>query len=237
MTVNICAVMVTGKPGREYLARMAIRAFQQQRYQAKRLLIVNDGTPLLAESIEGIRELIVPPGNTLGRLRNIALESMDPGIDLVVQWDDDDYSHPQRLRWQASQKFAKPTATVLRYEVHCNLLSGETKLCRPTRQAAYGFPGTLMHPLPTKFRYPEVAKSEDTVFLRAWRDDHRLRVLVNDKIPHLYVRFFHGLNTWSEKHVMGFPAAAMPLKPEIREEVETLRQSYLQLRESAGNFA
>lgn len=227
MSVNITAVMVTGKPNREYLARMAVRSFQQQKYQAKSLLIVNDGVPLLTEPVDGIRELVVPPGNTLGALRNMALEAVDPATHLVVQWDDDDYSHPQRLRWQSNFKFAKPTATVLRYEIHCHMHTGEMKICRPTKQPNYGFPGTLMHPMPTKFRYPEFPKSEDTVFLRAWRDDHRLRVLVNDLQPQLYVRFFHGLNTWSEKHVMGFPASPMPISKETQAWVEGLRQEYL----------
>lgn len=215
--MKICAIMITGKPGREYLARMAVKAFLAQTHKDKHLLIVNDGRHILDTELPQVQELLVTPGHTLGKLRNVALDRLDPNIDAVVQWDDDDYSHVRRLEYQSMRT---EVASVLRYEVHCNLLTREIRVCLPTRQGGFGFAGTLMHKVPTQFRYPEKAKGEDSEFVREFRYARQLRVIDNRLDPALYVRFFHGLNTWSEKHVMGFPNC-----PEL---LDGLTTSYVQ---------
>lgn len=217
--MKICAVMITGKPGREYLARMAVKSFLAQTHQDKHLFIINDGKSLFptSDEPEGVQELLVTPGHTLGKLRNVALERIDPDVDYVVQWDDDDYSHSRRLEYQLSRT---REASVLRYEIHCHLGNRTLAVCTPTRQGGFGFPGTLMHKVPTKFRYPEKPKGEDTDFIREWRRQNLVSVIDNRLEPSMYVRFFHGLNTWDERHVMGFPK-----HPEL---LDVLTQTYVQ---------
>lgn len=228
MPLQVCAVMITGKPGREYLARMAIESFQAQTYKPSRLLIVNDGAPLLNAPLDRVRELIAPPGMSLGRLRNFALDNMDRDVRYVVQWDDDDYSDPLRITWQVGQvKGGAQKATVLRFATHCNLHTGEMKICTPTRRIKFGFAGTMMHAVPTPYRYPDAGKAEDTQFTQLWRNSGNVRVLINDRFPTFYVRFFHGLNTWNEKHVMGFPTSGMKLSAVQRATVDRLRARYL----------
>lgn len=221
----IRAVMITGKPGREYLARMAITSFLEQKYPRKQLLIVNDGEPLLKDPVEDVIEHRIPGGLTLGALRNLALDLSPPEVDYLVQWDDDDYSHPQRLRWQID---ATPTgaASVLRYTTNICLGRKAPRICTPTRVPGYGFAGTIMHPAKTAFRYPEEAKGEDSKFSRQWRNAGRMHVLHNVQMPALYLRFFHGNNTWSERHILGFPRAPISLSPTERTRVLKLANTY-----------
>lgn len=226
MKPKICAVMVTGKPGRRYLATMAIRAFLEQDYPKKQLLIINDGEPVAVPDDPRIRQLACPQKATLGALRNTALDAMDADIGYVVQWDDDDYSHPSRLSQQvATVKDVPEKAVVFRHEIHCHLHTGDVRVCRPARRTGFGFAGTIMHPVPTEYRYPAVGQGEDTFFIRQWRESNRLHVVMND--PRLYVRFYHGLNTWPEKHVMGFPSAGLELDKETKTWLRELRAEYL----------
>ena len=46
-------------------------------------------------------------------------------------------------------------------------------------------------------KYPGMAKGEDTEFLK-----HFAKRVVVPNDAGLYVRFFHGANTWSEGHIM-----------------------------------
>lgn len=226
MQPTICAVMVTGMPGREYLARLAMRSFAEQDYPHKHLLIINDGEPLLSQKQPDITELRLCGGWSLGQLRNYALDNLPDGVQHVMQWDDDDYSHPSRMRRQLQYQ-GDTQASVLRYVTHCNIRTGTMRICVPTRRPSYGFPGTLMHNADTTYRYPEIGKGEDTQFVREWIRDGQLAVVNNTTSPILYVRSFHGKNTWSERHVMGFPHSGLALSHGDRHYVSKLRQNYL----------
>lgn len=227
MQATICAVMITGKPGREYLARMAVQAFRNQDHQHRHLLIVNDGEPLLTTPEANMTELRPEHGWSLGKLRNYALDNLPAGVDYVMQWDDDDYSHPTRMRRQLTYQAGMP-ASVLRFVTHCHLQAGTMRVCTPTRRPQYGFPGTIMHAAATSYRYPEIGKGEDTDFIRHWIRNKQLAVVNNTTSPTLYVRFFHGLNTWSERHIMRFPHAGIPLMQDGIRYVSKLRRDYLQ---------
>lgn len=222
----VCAVMVTGKPGREYLARKAIAAFLAQTYVRKRLVIINDGERLLQSHTPSIVEVQAEPGLSLGELRNKAIELMPDDVNYLVQWDDDDYSHPSRIKWQLANT-PPGMASVLRYEVHGDMRSRAIKLCMPTKMHHYGFAGTLMHPLPTNFRYPAKAKGEDSRFVKQWRENNQLKVIVNTDRPAMYLRIFHGKNTWDAAHVMGFPRAPVPLATTERHRVLTVLDDYI----------
>lgn len=226
MQPTICAVMVTGIPGREYLAKLAIRAFTEQDHPHKHLLVINDGDPLPLDTVADCTELRPTPGMSLGQLRNYALDHLPSGVKYVVQWDDDDYSHPSRMRRQLQYQ-GETAASVLRYVTHCNLQTGNMRVCVPTRRPNHGFPGTVMHRADTTFRYPEIGKGEDTEFIRKWVRTSQLVIINNNTSPTLYVRSFHGKNTWSERHVMGFPSGNVALNHENRHYVSRLRQAYL----------
>lgn len=208
----ITCVMVTGKtPFHAQLAARAIQCFRDQTYPADRreLCIVNDGSTSLVSLITpedtNIREIGViqfVPGekrHSLGELRNTGLEFGEG--DWFMQWDDDDWHHPERMhrQWAAAEAAGG---------THCVLLTDQLRYCVPTNCARQhtepvGIAGTILHPRTTE-RYPALAKGEDSEFwLKTWGEKGRI-LLDNRQMPELYVRFWWGdtTNTWGEQKLM-----------------------------------
>lgn len=88
---------------RRKFIKHAIKLFQNQDYPNKELLIIDDGTDLVASLIPHdptIRYIAIQPERlTIGMKRNLAC-SLAQG-ELIVSHDDDDYYGPQRLSKQA----------------------------------------------------------------------------------------------------------------------------------------
>ena len=103
---TVCAVMLTA--GRPEMARRAVEAFRAQMYPAKRLLILDSGPSRFDAHVyignngqpDNERLLWNPgAGEPVGQWRNIAaLQSKN--VDILIHWDDDDYSHPNRIAEQ-----------------------------------------------------------------------------------------------------------------------------------------
>ena len=189
----VSAVMITGKhPERYALARVAVDCFHAQTHGKRELVIVNTGGMRLWKGEPEVVEIMVEQdGLTLGELRNRALEAARG--EWVIQWDDDDWHHPERIASQLA--VAEPDAAcVLGSQLRHDLASGYTCIC----DNAQGNDGTILHHRDTPFRYPAYARSEDTVFVKRFP-----RRIVMRAPPGLYVRLFHGRNTWGEAHIMG----------------------------------
>ena len=105
---TVCAILLTAD--RPEMARRAVESFRSQTYPAKRLLILDSGVTQLGFDsvstahgefyvagfyVRGERGPIVP---TIGELRNMAnrLRHFDEP-DIFVHFDDDDWSHPNRI--------------------------------------------------------------------------------------------------------------------------------------------
>ncbi len=54
-----------------------------------------------------------------------------------------------------------------------------------------------MHRVDAPVRYPPWEREEDTIFMRGLK---RFRCVVLPGVPWLYLRLFHGENTWHEEH-------------------------------------
>jgi len=200
----ISCLMVT-QPGRETLIRRAIACFERQTYERRELVVVHDapnatgdGRDSLARFLrteaESARIVSAEPGRSLGELRNRAIEQA--GGDLVCQWDDDDQYHPDRLarQWEAMQE-AKADACFLASQLH--YFAGSRELF-VRDVGTRGIEGTVMHRRDLPVRYPAMAKEEDTVFMRELVKRFNTTVLHGE--PWLYLRVFHGNNTWDEQH-------------------------------------
>jgi hypothetical protein len=91
-------MLVDGRP--EMVAR-AIRCFEAQTYGQRELLLYDTGTPhyRLDEfcHIETTRQ----PGATIGNLRNLA-NTAAHWADIIVHWDSDDWSAPERIAEQVA---------------------------------------------------------------------------------------------------------------------------------------
>jgi glycosyltransferase involved in cell wall biosynthesis len=132
-------------------------------------------------------------GKTLGELRNMALDSA--AGDVACQWDDDDQSHPERLarQWEAMRQ-AKADACFLASQFHYFTRSREL-FVRDTGKR--GIECTVMHRTDLPVRYPALERAEDTAFMVGLK---RFRCAVLPGVPWLYLRLFHGENTWDEEH-------------------------------------
>lgn len=109
---SVCAVMLTAD--RPEMALQAIRAWQAQTYRDKHLLIYDTGEDRLpadkavygmiksvSENYHSLRVTYVRGEKaTIGGMRNSAVAHMDD--DICIHWDDDDWSHPNRIAEQVA---------------------------------------------------------------------------------------------------------------------------------------
>jgi len=202
----VTAVMVTGMHRSRYaLAKVAIECFKKQTYSNKELLIVNHGPESLFCNSQFIREIRVKKQkvHTVGDLRNIGLSCASG--DFIINWDDDDWHHPRRIELQmAAQK--NNAAVLLKNRIHYSLKNH----CANYSKIEKGAAATILHPKKIDFHYPSLIRGSDSVFASCF--DQQIAI-END--PSLYVRFFHGLNLWDAKHIMG-PLAHRSSKNELR---------------------
>lgn len=233
---TVTAVMVT-QGGREVLAQRAADAFMRQSYPADRreLLVVTDGPDPLAEwepptgsdtSTIRVEQVTVPTGErrpSLGELRNYALEQVR--TELVVQWDDDDYSTADRLAYQV-EAWQPGRAVVLRRQLRADLYApGELVV-----DWARGIEGTILHAASEPHRYPDTDRGEDTAFAAAFGG----ALEVVDNPPELYVRLYHGRNTWDRRHILG-TAGSRPSGRELAV-IDNVRRLYPQTARTRHRF-
>lgn len=134
----------------------------------------------------------------LGALRNWSIHFAKG--DVLCQWDDDDFYHPDRLKiqYQAFQADRYCVATTLKMQMYWDELRNELYIRRGARE---GIHGTIMFRRNLAVRYDASrTKGEDSIFIREVLDAPLGKVLTIDDRPELYVRRFHGKNTWSQEH-------------------------------------
>jgi len=241
---SVTGVLVTGKTSARYpLAMKAVEAWQNQNYPGERvLMVINDhpDVPLFAdgECPEGVIEYRIglPEDQpvkgkrkyTLGELRNIGIVLAE--TDYIVQWDDDDYSHPDRLAYQVIQT-SPGGCSIFRHEIHCNLKTGQAFVNDGQEIRCRGFPGTMLWPADSGVEFPCKGKAEDTEFILALREHIGVQILRNDAC--MYFRCYHGHNTWSEKHVMKRKSGARNLDDVERAYVDNmLKTTYADIVEN-----
>jgi glycosyltransferase involved in cell wall biosynthesis len=189
---------------RTKLARRALRCLEAQTWPNLELVVIDDGdedyTPLLAPlkthmAVRHVR-LVPEPGRRLGALRNLALD--EARGEICVQWDDDEWYHPERIAAQVAALEDKGVAAVV---LHYTLMHVDVPelASRAFRGACFGgTPGTVLHRR-TAVRYPNLPRAEDTHFLRALARAGGVTRLGRQQ-AHLFIRCFHGSNTWGLAH-------------------------------------
>lgn len=200
---------------RAALARRAVGCYLAQTYPRKELVVIDDGAEPMDAALADVpagelvyRKLERTPESTLGALRNASLEAARG--DFLVQWDDDDWYHPARIAAQAEVLRAGHDA--------CTLQSSLMHLDDPAfadhpyvGKLKAGVPGSIMHRRDDTLRYPALRRAEDTVYLDAWRARRYAKLPPSE--AHLFIRVFHGANTWEQSHflrrIRNSPAAAL----------------------------
>lgn len=192
--------MVTAN--RRHLAARAVTCFLNQTYENKELVIIDDGEDDYSPILGG-----VPPNQlkyvklkkekdfVLGKLRNRSLDEATG--DYLVQWDDDDWYHPERIEIQV--KVLKEGYDACCLSGALMHLDNREYLNHPyIGYLPNGIPGSIMHRSSTQIRYPETRRAEDTVYLKQWMKKRYKKL--DHQFNHLFLRAYHGNNTWEAKH-------------------------------------
>jgi glycosyltransferase involved in cell wall biosynthesis len=198
----VSCLMVTRNRAR--LAHRALRCLAAQTWPRVELVIVDDGDEDYGPVLEPFRARFAirylrrtpDPELKLGGLRNVALDHATG--EYCAQWDDDEWYHPERL---AAQVAAIERTAAIGSVLKWTLMHVDTPAMAelPYRaDAGAGTPGTIVHRR-TRIRYPNLRKSEDARFLERLAESGRIEVLGRE-YSHLFVRCFHGANTWDEGH-------------------------------------
>ncbi len=190
---------------RAKLARRAIECFSRQTLRNTELVIVDDGDEDYSEVIapysknHRISYHRLPPDaeRTLGAARNVSLDVAEG--DYCAQWDDDEWYHPKRLEVQMRAVATGFGAVVLDYTLmHLDSPGFVEHPYRATLTG--GTPGTILH-RKSRVRYPDLRKGEDDVYLASLREQMHVGPAPSPH-SHLFIRCFHGDNTWDCDHFL-----------------------------------
>jgi glycosyltransferase involved in cell wall biosynthesis len=183
--------------------RLALASFQRQDYQAKELVVIDDGTDPVGDVVEGVpqvRYLRLSKRHTIGEKRNRACAEATGKV--IAHWDDDDWYAPERLSRQVAPILSgKADLTGLENSCVLDLPSGKFWATRNDLHSrmfvgnVHG--GTLTYRtnlIRDGLQFPSVNLAEDAALIRsAQRAGKRLLRLSNDGV-FVYVR--HGRNAW-----------------------------------------
>lgn len=193
----VVCVCIAGKtPWHDrFMLPRAIDAFQNQTYPANRriLAVVSD------VAIDGLDwHVQCPKGTSLGAMRNIALNELSEEGDLILQWDSDDWMHPQRIEHQVAVWEQEPVgAPVFLRRQLC--YSFDTDVAYVREFPHVPILGTILHRNESDKRYPDIRQHEDTAFAQLWKPQD-WKIIAND--PKLYIRFSHAASTSGYINVM-----------------------------------
>eukprot|EP00730_Choanoeca_flexa_P016611 TRINITY_DN7889_c0_g1_i2.p1 TRINITY_DN7889_c0_g1~~TRINITY_DN7889_c0_g1_i2.p1 ORF type:complete len:418 (+),score=64.18 TRINITY_DN7889_c0_g1_i2:169-1422(+) len=200
----IVGVMITGKDKEhEYLALRSTWSFFNQTHKSRILVVVNDSPDysLRSDFFPCMVELGVPTDSgklTLGALRNIGIGAVPLGV-VWVQWDDDDWHEPSYISQQyTAMKQQRADGVVLTTQYRL-VLGQNSSYFYYVRN---GIMGTIMlrkTPAIRNVKYKPFPKREDSMFLRELRAANATVVPWTNP-PWIYMRLFHGANTWSSRH-------------------------------------
>jgi glycosyltransferase involved in cell wall biosynthesis len=201
----ISCLMVTAN--RAEIARVAIECFNEQTWSNKELVIIDDGEEDYSDMIasfdcaDRVRYIKLQPANprlSLGELRNLSIDEAHG--EWCVQWDDDEWYHPERLAIQLDAAVSADVgASALKWTLmHVKDNSDLSLTFRG--DSGIATPGTLLF-RKGDVRYPHLARNEDGIFLREVKDSHGL-VVLDENYSHLFIRVFHGSNTWEKDHFL-----------------------------------
>jgi len=141
----------------------------------------------------GVRWIVSQSEDTaLGDLRNIGLR--EARGELIIQWDDDDWYHPQRIELQV-QALIETKSDICCLERWRLAWPARSLYVVSKRRAWEGSMLAVKARLPC---YPSMRRGEDTVFFDRCRSAG-LKVHLLDR-PELYVYVVHGQNTYPEEH-------------------------------------
>jgi glycosyltransferase involved in cell wall biosynthesis len=212
--VLISALTVT-RPGALARLALAFGDLARQTHAEREIVVVHDGDAAFDAAVralaerEGLAATVdrAEPGRTLGELRNRSV-ALARG-EVVVQWDDDDRHHPERLARQAAALEREGASfSFLTEQLHW-FPAQRTLYWEDWSAEAYPLDfvqGTLMGRRDRMPAYPSSRRGEDTALCLAIAASGARIARVRDA-GWSYVYTWHGANAWPEPHHLAIAAA------------------------------
>jgi glycosyltransferase involved in cell wall biosynthesis/2-polyprenyl-3-methyl-5-hydroxy-6-metoxy-1,4-benzoquinol methylase len=170
MPLVTCIMPTTGR--RQFVPQ-AIRYFLAQEYAEKELVIVDDGTDSVADLVpenSSVRYFNSVKPQSVGAKRNFAAQQA--AGEILVHWDDDDWSAPWRLRYQVEQLCGRKADICgldhIWFYAPDEQCAWEYVYPRNDRPWVYGASLAYTRVFWEKHRFPDINVGEDTRFV--WAD-------------------------------------------------------------------
>ena len=209
----ISALTVT-RPGALPRLETSFGDLARQTHADCELVVVHDGDAAFDATVRrladraGLRATIdrAEPGRTLGELRNRSV-ALARG-EVVVQWDDDDRHHPERLARQVAELVAGDADfSFLTEQLHW-FPARRTLYWEDWSTEAYPLDfvqGTMMGRRERMPAYPSARRGEDTaICLEIVASGARIARVRG--VGWCYVYTWHGSNAWPEPHHLAIAA-------------------------------
>ena len=196
------------------LVEISIKCFLNQSYLNKELIFVYEDNNCFINEIKtkfnykNIKYIEIPstPKKTLGELRNISINNSNGSI--LIQWDDDDVYHKERITTQYNFMVQKKTNAVMldqRLFLMDNILY---------KTNIWPFEGSIMIKknmfTDNKINpYSEDIKGEDTNILMDLLKTNSVEFM---NCPNLYLYRYTGDNVWDKKHFNEIANASYKIK-------------------------
>lgn len=146
----------------------AIRCYQTQTYPNRELLILADGADvrdLVPQDDFSIRLVHIGPPGTIGDKRNCGCEHAQG--ELIANWDDDDWSAPERLEQQVARLIASGKAVTGYHSMRNTDHSGNWWRYEGAPSYALGTSLLFRKDWWREHRFPSLQIGEDTDFAKA----------------------------------------------------------------------
>ncbi|MCP3137348.1 glycosyltransferase [Pyxidicoccus xibeiensis] len=174
---------------------LAVRWFLAQDWADRELVVVDDGTEPVADLLPEdarIRYLRLERRHSVGAKRNLACQAARG--DVIVHWDDDDWSAPTRLTYQVSalRQASAAVCGLTRVYYHQPATGRSWQYVYPAGQRPWVSGNTLCYTRDFWRRnpFPDINVGEDARFL--WNDPARRLLVLED--ASFFVACIHGAN-------------------------------------------
>lgn len=205
-----CLMVTSASKKRMGHLKLSITSYLSQTYKNRELVIVLDNPEekdrkQLLSYISSLERTdircISPDGKrSLGALRNLSMDNAAGQI--LCQWDDDDLSHPERVKTQVQFLLANQFDAVLPTNILHIFEPAGFCYWETWDNWIGGFPGALMATKGHGLRYPESGqlsqRGEDAALIMQMKKTLKVGYLAAPAFHYLY--FFHGGNTWNFSH-------------------------------------
>lgn len=212
-----CLCITRSRPA---LFLRAVDCFRNQTYKNRELIVIyEDDDQLTHEAVQTVvdeniffRRVTSSPKNSLGNLRNIAIDTCNG--EYFCQWDDDDWYHNSRIEMQVRAALTNhKTGSIL---LHWIMYDCNTQ--QAYMSARHSWEGSLLceKKVSQIYSYPDLNRREDTPFIQSLIQNNLLYPVIS---PTLYIYTHHGRNSWSEKHFNSLCSRGSKLLPGATEVV------------------